>query len=289
MREGLRQGDPYLWSIEVQDSTCVWSIISGRCVAPCNSFCLEFTELTFLCFLKVNVIFCNIQGRRIIADDVCNKVGLCELCPKKLHVITFFFFLCLSLNLYRTCQKHDSMSVLMPFIYNEKMDIYCSLSEYKWIYALACWGVQSCAQYFQSIMSSEGSHWKLLHYACLFVETDRHWYFSTSCDLFIEMKRRFSQSGPSLHIIESAPFEAYLECLRHTSSFSSSIFHLSVLLILCLQVPVIKLLSHLWSRTLFFCFVALISMPSWPSPRLQKQWPKSDLVTRVCPINPTFP
>lgn len=76
-------------------------------------------------------------------------------------------------------------------------------------------------------------------------------FLPPSCDLFIEMKRRFSQSGPSLHIVESAPFEAYSECLRHTSSFSSSIFHLSVLLILCLQVSVIKLLSHLWSWTLF--------------------------------------
>lgn len=163
----------------------------------------------------------------------------------------------------------------MPFIYNEKMDIYCSLSEYKWIYALVCWGVQSCAQYFQSIMSSEGSHWKLLHYAYIFVETDRDWYFSTSCDLFIEMKRRFSQSGPSLHIIESAPFEAYLECLRHTSSFSSSIFHLSVLLILCLQVSVIKLLSHLWSWTLFSVLLlwsACVMTQFTPSKTMTQIW-----------------
>lgn len=123
----------------------------------------------------------------------------------------------------------------MPFVYNEKMELYCSLCESKRVYALVCWGVHSCAQYFQSIRSSEGSPRKLLHYVCILVETDRDWYFSTSCDLFIEMKRRFAfERGASPHHRIRAIW-SLLECLRHTSSFSSSIFRLSLFLIWCLS------------------------------------------------------
>lgn len=81
----------------------------------------------------------------------------------------------------------------------------------------------------------------------IFVETDSDWYFSTSCDLFIAMKTRFSQSGLSLHMIASAALEAYLECLRHTSSFSSSIVCLSHL-----WVSLIKLLFLLVKLKFYF-------------------------------------
>lgn len=116
-------------------------------------------------------------------------------------------------------------------------------------FVLYCWIEHNCAQCSQSIMSSEGSHRRLLHYA--YVETDRDWCFSSSCDLFIKMKTSFSHNGPSLHIITSAAFEAFSQHLRHTLCFSSSIFFE----------------SHLWSWScIFFSFVAVISMPSSVSP-----------------------